>query len=247
MVSGVERVGSLFRIRKPYLSWKALRATLGADVVTLRSYGGTNARQKFELFSSPHHEFPFVPRRSLGVALINLKQSEYDYRRHILKPLAKRKLKQASRLQYVYGRIDSAAAIDAIMEINRSLPVRQGVAMDDYYQSEEEFAPLVREHEQVHVVMDSSGCIVAYALVLNIGDVWVIEHVLGHGAHLKNGIMYLLMSKMIEEKLALANVAGNPGWIMYDSILGSSDGLRQFKAVLGFTPYWVRWRWADRS
>jgi hypothetical protein len=57
--------------------------------------------------------------------------------------------------------------------------------------------------------------------------------------------MYLLMTDVIEEKFELAKTAGNPKWIMYDTWLGASAGLRQFKAVLGFSPYWVRWRWVE--
>jgi ubiquinone/menaquinone biosynthesis C-methylase UbiE len=59
--------------------------------------------------------------------------------------------------------------------------------------------------------------------------------------------MYLLMAHVIEEKFELAKTAGNPKWIMYDTLLGATPGLRQFKAVLGFSPYWVRWRWAETS
>ena len=71
---------------------------------------------------------------------------------------------------------------------------------------------------------------------------WTVDYVLGHGDHLNSGIMYLLMTYVIEEKFELAKTVGNPQWIMYDTWLGASAGLRQFKAVLGFSPYWVRWR-----
>jgi len=88
------------------------------------------------------------------------------------------------------------------------------------------------------------GIVVAYALVPNLGDLWLVDYVLGHGDHLNSGIMYLLMANVIEEKFELAKTTGNPKWIMYDTWLGARPGLRQFKAVLGFSPYWVRWRWA---
>jgi hypothetical protein len=83
------------------------------------------------------------------------------------------------------------------------------------------------------------GKVVAYALVPSIGDLWTLDYVLGHGDHLNSGIMYLLMAHVIEEKFELAKTAGNPKWIMYDTWLAASAGLRQFKAVLGFSPYWA--------
>jgi hypothetical protein len=68
--------------------------------------------------------------------------------------------------------------------------------------------------------------IVAYALVPNIGDLWFVDYVLGHGEHLKRGIMYLLMTGIIEEKIELAKEPGNPPWIIYDTFLGAPVGLR---------------------
>jgi hypothetical protein len=96
--------------------------------------------------------------------------------------------------------------------------------------------------ELAHVVKSADGRIVAYALVPNIGDLWFVDYVLGHGEHLKRGIMYLLMTGIIEEKIELAKEPGNPQWIMYDTFLGAPVGLRQFKEVVGFSPHWVRWK-----
>jgi hypothetical protein len=111
------------------------------------------------------------------------------------------------------------------------------------YLNRSKFELIVREIGNAHVVKCPDGKVVAYALVPNIGDVWTFDYLLGHGDHLNSGVMYLLMAHVIEEKFELAKTAGNPKWIMYDTWLGANAGLRQFKAVLGFSPYWVRWRW----
>jgi hypothetical protein len=226
-----------------YLSWQTLKQTIWTDVVTVSMFGDKYAKERFRYFSSPHPRFPLIPRKSLGAAMINLQGSYADYRRSKFRPLAKRKLKSANQRKYSYAKIDAVSAIDQIMEINASRPERGGKPMLPLYLNRSKFELIVREIGNAHVVKCPDGKVVAYALVPNIGDVWTFDYLLGHGDHLNSGVMYLLMAHVIEEKFELAKTAGNPKWIMYDTWLGANAGLRQFKAVLGFSPYWVRWRW----
>jgi hypothetical protein len=179
----------------------------------------------------------------MGAAMINLQGSYADYQRSKFRTLAKRKLKSAKHRKYSYAKIDAVSAIDQIMEINESRPERGGRRMLPLYFNRSKFELILREIGNAHVVKCPDGKVVAYALVPNIGDLWTLDYVLGHGDHLNSGIMYLLMAQVIEEKFELAKTAGNPKWIMYDTWLGANSGLRQFKAILGFSPYWVRWRW----
>jgi hypothetical protein len=210
-------------------------------------FGSEHARERFRYFSSPHPQFPLIPRKSLGAAMINLQESYADYQRSKFRALAKRKLKSAKQRKYSYAKIDAVSAIDQIMEINESRPERSSGPMPALYFNRSKFEMILREIGTAHVVKCPAGKIVAYALVPNIGDLWLFEYVLGHGDHLNSGIMYLLMTHVIEEKFVLAKTAGNPQWIMYDSWLGATAGLRQFKQVMGFSPYWVRWRWAGSA
>jgi len=226
-----------------YLSWQTLKQTIWTDVVTVSMFGDKYAKERFRYFSSPHPRFPLIPRKSLGAAMINLQGSYADYRRSKFRPLAKRKLKSANQRKYLYAKIDAVSAIDQIMEINASRPERGGKPMLPLYLNRSKFELIVGEIGNAHVVKCPDGKVVAYALVPNIGDVWTFDYLLGHGDHLNSGVMYLLMAHVIEEKFELAKTAGNPKWIMYDTWLGANAGLRQFKAVLGFSPYWVRWRW----
>lgn len=227
-----------------YLSWTALNETIRTDIVTVGIYGNGYARERFRYFSSPHPRFPLIPRKSLGAAMINLQGNYADYRLSKLGRLAKRKLNSAKRLKYSYAKIDAVPAIDQIMEINGSRPERSGRPMAPLYFDRSKFETILGEIGTAHVVKCPAGRIVAYALVPNLGDLWTFDYVLGHGDHLKSGVMYFLMTRVIEEKFELARTAGHPKWLMYDTWLGASPGLRQFKAVLGFSPYWVRWRWA---
>ena len=229
---------------RKYLSWKTLKETIWTDIVTVSIFGSEHARERFGYFSSLHPQFPLIPRKSLGAAMISLKGGYADYRLSKLRSIAKKNLKSAKKRKYSYAKIEAVSAIDQIMEINGSRPERGGRPMDPLYFSRSKFEMILREIGNAHVVKSPAGKIVAYALVPKIGDLWTVDYVLGHGDHLNSGIMYLLMTYIIEEKFNLAKTAGNPQWIMYDTWLGASAGLRQFKAVLGFSPYWVRWRWA---
>jgi hypothetical protein len=231
-------------INRNYLSWKTLRETIWTDIVTVSMFGSEHAQERFRYFSSLHPQFPLIPRKSLGAAMINLQGSYTDYRLSKLRGIAKNNLKLAMKRKYSYAKIDAVSASDEIMEINGSRRERGGRPMDPLYFSRSKFEVILGEIGNAHIVKCPAGKIVAYALVSNIGDLWNVDYVLGHGDHLNSGIMYLLMAHVIEEKFELAKTAGNPKWIMYDTWLGATSGLRQFKAVLGFSPYWVRWRWA---
>ena len=226
-----------------YLSWKTLKQTIWTDIVTVSMFGSEYARERFGYFSSPHPQFPLIPRKSMGAAMIDLQAGYADYQRSKFRTLAKRKLKAAKQRKYSYAKIDAASAIDQVMEINASRPERGGRPMLPLYLNRSKFELILGEIGNAHVVRCPDGKIVAYALVPNIGDLWTLDYVLGHGDHLSSGVMYLLMAHVIEEKFELAKTAGNPKWIMYDTWFGANAGLRQFKAALGFSPYWVRWRW----
>jgi hypothetical protein len=75
----------------------------------------------------------------------------------------------------------------------------------------------------------------------------VFSRLLGHSDHLKNGVMYYLVTEVIREMIGRKTQQGAPLWSMYDMMFGASDGLRFFKELLGFKPYKVRWVWVDRQ
>ena len=57
-----------------YLSWKTLKETIWTDIVTVSIFGSEHARERFRYFSSLHPQFPLIPRKSLGAAMINLRR-----------------------------------------------------------------------------------------------------------------------------------------------------------------------------
>jgi hypothetical protein len=86
-----------------YLSWKTLKETIWTDIVTVSIFGSEYAREKFRYFSSPHPQFPLIPRKSLGAAMIDLQGSYADYRLSKLRSIAKKNLKSAKKRKYRCG------------------------------------------------------------------------------------------------------------------------------------------------
>ena len=70
----------------------------------------------------------------------------------------------------------------------------------------------------------------------------MVSRLLGHAKFLGDGIMYLLFSEIVKDVIHKKVLLGNPKYIMYDTVLGASSGLRFFKERLGFLPFKVKWR-----
>ena len=151
-----------------------------------------------------------------GFADAGLRPCLKAYRTEKMRTIAKKNIKLAAKHKYTYQIVPAVAVLDDIMEVNRSLSQRGGRAMDALYANRRQFEAILVRAELAHVVKSADGRIVACALVPNIGDLWFVDYVLGHGEHLKRGIMYLLMTGIIEEKIELTKEPGNPQWIMYD-------------------------------
>jgi hypothetical protein len=71
-----------------------------------------------------------------------------------------------------------------------------------------------------------------------------MTRVMGHGAHLDNGIMFLLTAEIVGH---LKSARPSIRYLFYDTFFGASAGLRWFKTQLGFMPHYVRWTRAAES
>ena len=88
-----------------------------------------------------------------------------------------------------------------------------------------------------------AGRVRAYAWAPIVGDVVVIETLMGHADDLKAGTMYLLITEIVRAATEAKLAGGAPAWVMYDTFWGAGPGLASFKARLGFEPYTVDWEW----
>lgn len=129
-----------------------------------------------------------------------------------------------------------------ITAINTSLEERQGRPMTQWYQEKVEFSPLPEydcpDHAyRTYGVWDGRDNLVAYIVLLICGEQILISQLLGHGDHLQQDIMYLLVTDAIA---AVVDDLG-PKTVFYNRHDSGTDGLRYFKERLGFQAKKVTW------
>jgi hypothetical protein len=216
-----------------------------APRVSIAVYGGGEAKDMYRSFTAPHPRFRFTSSKKWGVALVRLPDSIEEYLAGGSMEFARRQRRRAERAGYRYAQMPPLDHLDEILEINRSMPVRQGRPMLTSYVDARLVALRFKDRAAIHGVLDNQGRLRAYSDAPAIGDVFLFRAILGAGDHLDKGIMYLLATEVIRTYIEIRRVEGSPSWAMYDTIWGASKGLAFFKEHLGFQPYTVDWRWIE--
>lgn len=154
---------------------------------------------------------------------------------------ARKRALRCARLGYTFATIDRCEHVDAIYQINTSLPERQGRPMSAGYLERTEFSslpeyPCARHRISVYGVTDSDGELVAYTVIHRVGELVMVSQILGHGEHLDAGVMHLLMTETVR-----AQIAAGPGEIFYNRHDSGGPGLVWFKERLGFAAHDIEW------
>lgn len=227
--------------------WERSMTVLRAPHVRIALHGGAEARAAYRAFTARHRVFKMTAAKRWGVALVRLPASFDEYLAGGSMEYLRRQRRRAEKAGYRYARISPQAHLDAILEINRSTPTRQGRAMSGSYLDPDQVARAFAEDQPISAILDAGGRLRAYADVPVIGDAFVYSRILGHADDLERGVMYLLVSEVIREHIEAAGQGiPTPSWAMYDTFWGASPGLAYFKERAGFRPYTVDWVWRDR-
>jgi len=179
-----------------------------------------------------------------------LSEGRYDYPASVLQlddfdawcadhRTARKRAARAERLGYSWAEIDRADFADDVHAINTSMPVRQGQPMSAGYRERQEFGPAdlyacPRHAITTFGVFAPDEHLVAYTVIYTSGDLAMVSQILGHGEHLANDIMYLLMRDVFAWIV-------KPITVFYNRHDSGTDGLRYFKERLGFQPERVAW------
>ncbi len=225
--------------------WQRSRTVLLAPRVRIELFGGDEARAAHRAFTTRHPRFRVTAAKRWGVALLRLPDS-FDAYLAGASSLVRRRRAAATKAGFRYAVVDPNDHLDEIIEVNRSAPARQGRPMASVYTDRGEVVRTFARHEPIDAVLDGSGRLRAYAVVPDLGDAFVFSFILGHADDLERGITYLLATESIRRAMDRRRPDGTPGWFMYDTFWGASDGLAFFKERLGFRPYTVDWRWVER-
>lgn len=152
---------------------------------------------------------------------------------------ARKRADRAERLGYRFAEINRANYGDDIYAINTSLQERQGRPMSAGYREHVQYPPDPSYPCPLHAVRAygvlKGETLVAYLWLYRAGDLALVSSILGHGDHLADDVMYLLMQGTIAQELAWET------FLVYNRWDSGTDGLRYYKTRCGFEEREVRW------
>ena len=200
-----------------------------------------DVRETHRRFTSPHPKYKVFGYKQLGVALIDL--------RRLAGPVAyldgitgahgaATYVSKARRRGYALAQIDRNDHIDAIHDINTSLESRQGRPMDASYR-EKKLHYETQSHYRYFGVFNKEGKLMAYCNIGRFGNFAAFSQLMGYRNN--DGVMHLLVTDIVNLLLMELQAGHGPEFLMYDTFFGAQPGLRQFKTMLGFTPYRARY------
>jgi hypothetical protein len=206
--------------------------------------GDSSSEAIYQKFIRRHPRFKLIQNKRWGLALLPLPDRFEEYLRGRSKQVVRSKRSRCLGMGFRFARIDPLKHLDEILAINLSMPERQGRAMSRDYLEMDALRIHFENSPNVFGVLDEDGGVKAYADAIISGEVAILNRLLAHGEELVNGVMYLCVSEIVRVMVERKADQGMPKWLLYDTLLGSSTGLRYFKERLGFKPYKVSWVWS---
>lgn len=177
-----------------------------------------------------------IPNYTIGVSLMAVPDTLQEWRD--AHRTARKRADRSRRLGYDFAEIDRSQFADDILEINTSLSHRQGRPMSEgyYHPSTGQLPhyPCPRHNIRTYGVLQGEQ-LRAYLTLYRLDQLALISMILGHGAHLRADIMYLLAAGIIEDQ------AGLGGWFYYNRHDSGTDGLRYYKERIGFAEREIEW------
>jgi hypothetical protein len=226
--------------------WQRTITVLRAPRVQIEVYGDDDARAVYHAFTARHPRFKVTAAKRWGVALLRLPDTFEAYLRAGSR-LVRRRRKSALDAGFRYVIAEPMPYLDDILEIHRSAPSRQGRPMGAKYLDRDHVVRSVGSRAAIHAILNPEGRLRAYAIVVDIGDASTFSALIGHADDLDHGIMYLLVSEVVRDRIDVRRPDGSPMWLVFDTFWGATQGLADFKERTGFRPYTVSWRWVEHS
>ena len=214
----------------------------GLPWVTIATGREPTGREIYQFLSSNHLTWPFIPKKCLGVALLKLPTDHAGYLAGKSRQALRTNITRTKKAGFTCRMFDPVERFAQILAIYRSTPERQGHAVD--FQAGP-FAQMMADRpERFYGIFDKDDVLKGFACPTITGEMGWTRVFIGHNDDLRTGIMYALMSYLIQELIAERDRRGQPLWLMYDFWYGKSEGMRYFIQLCGFTPYNVHWRQA---
>jgi len=206
------------------------------------SRGSPSEDEILRFLRRPHPRYRIVGSKVVGAALLRL--DAFDDVEGYLAPLrsTRKRVRRATRLGYTAALFDPNDRGSELLAIHTSLPERQGEPIDpSYLDPDAEYA--VGPHEE-YVGVFRDDALLAYSELRYAGEIVSMNRVMGHGDHLADSIMFLLMAGIVGR---VKEAHPETRYVFYDMFFGAGDGLREFKTRVGFRPYYVHWKRAPKQ
>lgn len=164
-----------------------------------------------------------------------------DYYTQVLNDKARNMIRKSHR-HFEYFTFNHNSYLVDMFEINTSKSVRQGQRMTSSYL--ERPKPIVIGNTLCHTVHDEwwlgafdikTHKLRAYSHLVLVGDLAIINRIIGHGDYLTFGVMNGLIHSMVTRLLKDTKVK----WVNYLDLINCSDGLKHFKKSVGFSTHKV--------
>lgn len=152
---------------------------------------------------------------------------------------ARKRADRSKRLGYEFAEIDRSQYANDIYMINVSMPYRQGRPMSQGYRTTNVPGklpdyPCERHNVRTYGVL-KAGRLRAYLTLYRVNQLALVSMILGHGDHLRDDVMWLMFEGVVGSQQFLG------GWFYYNLWNSGQDGLRYYKAHVGFYAGDVAW------
>ena len=224
------------------LSLPELQINLAVDKTTDNHpfYAGV-VQDFYQMATRRHPHLPLIRLLQYGVTLMQLPEDHDQYLKNI-ESSARRNIKKAQRNGYTFKRINFNKHRDAIGEIHRSTPVRQGAMPSEMLSGIpdpiDDPESLTNFHDYPYFGIFKNNKLVAYAGCLVAGEMILLSIFFGHDDYKADGVVPLLISEIAKYTY---HHYPHVKYYVYDKYFGGSESLRRFKKKFGFTPYKVSW------
>lgn len=195
----------------------------------------------YKFFSRRRSGFPLIGNKEFGVAMLAVPENIADYLRSISgKSSAAYHARKAERRGYIVKQIDPNQYLEDIHELKISKPERQGKSIPDMYRKKMKNYEVIPNYYYWGVV-NRENKLVGCLWLASCNEVMIVDVLLGHGDYQKDGIMYQLVVHIVKYAAEMKRTGHPVKYVMYDTMMGATDGMIMFKRKLGFKPYRVKW------
>lgn len=191
---------------KPPIAVTILKAMWALPEVELSIYGTDDAETIFNYFTKPHPRYKVLQNKKWGVALMPVPDNEDEYLKGKPKQVVRTNRTRCLKRGYYFKTFNPMERITEIMDIHLSAHFRQGRSMSEDYLNENKVLRWVSDKPLLCGIFNSDDMLKAYTYVPVIGELCLISRLLGHDEALNDGVMYLLISEMVNQMVNMKHI-----------------------------------------